>query len=114
MLRRVRSQLDARPTWLFSSGPIGGTPDGDRLIDTVCGPDTDAPLTLSKALSGLHVLGHATFPGKVSERASGMLERDVPRGDWRNFRQVVSWGRLLGDEIADVTDVRRSPRIRHA
>lgn len=114
LLRRVHGQLDGRPAWLFSSGPTGGTPEGEQLVRTACGPGTDAPQTLSKALQGLPVQGHATFAGKVSDRASGMLERDVPRGDWRSFRQIVSWGRMVGEEIADVTDLRRSPRIRRA
>ena len=29
-LRRMRSQLRERPLWLFSSGPIGGTPEIGR------------------------------------------------------------------------------------
>jgi len=114
LLRRVRGELSDRPIWLFSSGPIGGTPGGDALVATGCGGGTAVPSTLLPSLRGVPVLGHATFAGRVDARASGMLERDVPRGDWRDFRQVGSWGHLVGDEIAAVTTTRSGTGIRHA
>ena len=106
-LRRMNGELRHRPVWLFSSGPIGGTPDDDLRLATVCGPETAIPHTLERSLRGLDVLGHATFAGKVSDRALGMLERDFPRGDWRDFRQVGRWGRRVGEHAAANAHVTR-------
>jgi len=100
MLKRVRLELAGRPVWLFSSGPIGGTSQGEQLIACGCGGGTPAPPDLLQTLRGVSVLDHATFAGRVDERAGGFLERDVTRGDWRNFRQVSDWGHLVGEQIA--------------
>jgi menaquinone-dependent protoporphyrinogen oxidase len=110
LLRRVRPELAGTPVWLFSSGPVGGTADGEALIATGCGGGTAVPPELLPALQGVHVFGHATFPGRVDGRAVGMLERHFPRGDWRDFRQVTTWGRLVGDEILDAVPSQRSSR----
>jgi menaquinone-dependent protoporphyrinogen oxidase len=105
LLRRLRGQLDGRPTWLFSSGPIGGTLEGEQVIRTGCGAGTAVPATLAPSLVGFDLVGHATFAGKVDVSAGGMLERDLPRGDWRDFRQVVCWGREIGRELAPATQI---------
>src|SRR5665648_1117875 len=70
LLRRVRGELANRPIWLFSSGPIGGTPEGDALVATGCGGGTAVPSTLLSPLRGVPVLGHATFAGRVDARAA--------------------------------------------
>lgn len=99
-LKRVHPELTGRPVWLFSSGPIGGTTKGEELIECGCGGATPVPAGLAPALAGVRVLDHATFAGRVDERAGGLFEREVPRGDWRNFRQVSDWGHVLGEQIA--------------
>lgn len=111
LLRRVRGELAGAPVWLFSSGPVGGTADSEALIAAGCGGGTSVLPDLMPALRGAHVIGHATFSGRVDGRAVGMLERDFPRGDWRDFRQVASWGRLVGDEILDVVPSQRTSRV---
>lgn len=100
LLKRVHVGLTERPIWLFSSGPIGGTVQGEAVIECGCGGGTPVPAGLLPALQGIHVLDHATFAGKVDDRAAGIFEREVARGDWRNFRQVSDWGHLLGEQIA--------------
>lgn len=111
LLRRVRKELAAKPTWLFSSGPIGGTSQGEALIADGCGAGVVAPAALLPALQGLTILDHAMFAGRVDERAGGLLERDVPRGDWRNFRQISDWGHMVGDEVAAASRVRHVARV---
>lgn len=98
-VRRMRGQLRSRPTWVFSSGPIGGTPDGDARVAQACGLDTAVAGPLAASLRGLQVMGHATFGGKVGSRAVGMLEREVPRGDWRDLRQVRAWARQIAEQV---------------
>lgn len=107
-LCRLNGQLRDRPLWLFSSGPIGGTPDDDLIVDRVCGLATAIPRGLVRPLGGLEILGHATFPGRVSDHALGAFEKDLPRGDWRDFRQVKRWGHLVGDHAATVAHGARS------
>ncbi len=113
-LKRARTQLGDRPFWLFSSGPIGGTVRGEELIETGCGGGTPVPQPLLPLLGGVHLMDHATFAGRVDECASGFLERDVPRGDWRNFRQVNDWGHAVGEEIRPPRRVRSVARVRGA
>ena len=110
-LRRMRGQLRERPLWLFSSGPIGGTPAGEALLETCCGTDTKVPNTLVPSLGRLTVRGHATFGGRVDERAAGIFERYIPRGDWRDFEQVRAWTRGIGEQVPDlVAEPRRAAR----
>lgn len=110
-LRRTRGQLRERPLWLFSSGPIGGTPVGDALLETCCGTDTRVPDTLVPTLGGLTLRGHATFGGRVDERAASIFERYIPHGDWRDFEQVRAWARGIGEQVPDlVVEPRRALR----
>ena len=101
-VRRMRGQLRSLPTWVFSSGPIGGTPAGDALVAQARGPDPAVPESLGACLRGLQLMGHATFAGKVDSRAVGMLERDIPRGDWRDFAQVRAWARQIAEQVRAV------------
>lgn len=110
-LRRLRGQLRERPLWLFSSGPIGGTPAGEALLKARCGADTTVPDTLVPSLRGLSIRGHATFGGRVDERAAGIFERYIPHGDWRDFDQVRAWSRGIGEQVpALVGEPRRAAR----
>ena len=110
-LRRMRGQLRERPLWLFSSGPIGGTPAGEALLEARCGMDTTVPDTLVPSLRSLSIRGHATFGGRVDERAAGIFERYIPHGDWRDFDQVRAWARGIGEEVpALVGEPRRAAR----
>lgn len=97
-MRRLRGQLSERPLWLFSSGPIGGTPAGDALIERCCGVDAPVPDTLVRSLRGLDVCGHAMFGGRVDDRAASIFERYVPHGDWRDFDQVRTFARGIGEQ----------------
>jgi hypothetical protein len=38
---------------------------------------------------------HATVPGRITEEMSGLLERWVPRGDWRNIEAQRAWARSI-------------------
>jgi hypothetical protein len=39
--------------------------------------------------------GHITFPGMLGDYATGLLERWLPRGDWRDMSAIRSWGLSL-------------------
>jgi len=114
LLRRVCKGLAGKPTWLFSSGPIGGTAQGEAQIADGCGGGATMPAALLPAVDGLVVLDHAMFAGRVDERAGGLFERGIPRGDWRNFRQVSDWGHMVGDEVAAARRVHHVVRVAQA
>lgn len=95
MAKRVRA-LRERPLWLFSSGPIGGTPEADAELVRLCGLDTELPDCLTVALRGADVRGHATFAGRLDAKVAAGLDGLVPPGDWRNMALVREWARRVG------------------
>ena len=96
-LERHERALTRVPTWLFSSGPTGGSADADAKLATVRAVSTRAPALpeVARLARRIGALGHATFPGRVGEEVNGLLERWLPRGDWRDMGAVREWGRSL-------------------
>ena len=94
-----RGELEAHPTWLFSSGPTGGSPEAEAALRKSCGLDTPVPRGMAGAARRIQVRGHATFGGTIGVGATGMLARWMPRGDWRDFDQVKAWAGVICDEI---------------
>lgn len=90
--------LRARPTWLFSSGPIGEEP---FPVDE---PHDVAPLT---GVTGAR--GHALFPGRLDKERLGFAERAVvtamraPVGDFRDWAAVRAWAEAIADQLATST-----------
>jgi len=102
LLKRVRPQLRERPTWLFSSGPTGGTPDADAKVAAAAGNDSSVPPKgIEHEARRIGAREHITFPGKVSEEATGFLERWMPRGDWRDFDQIRAWAGSIHAQLTD-------------
>jgi menaquinone-dependent protoporphyrinogen oxidase len=96
-LERHERALARVPTWLFSSGPIGGTADADAKLAAVGAVSTNTPANpeVARLARRIGALGHATFPGRVGEEMNGLLERWLPRGDWRDLDAVRAWGSSL-------------------
>ena len=94
-----RSELEAMPTWFFSSGPTGGSPAQEAAVQRSCGFDTPIPRALTGVARQIQVRGHATFGGTIGEGATGMLGRWMPRGDWRDFDQVKEWAGVISDQL---------------
>jgi menaquinone-dependent protoporphyrinogen oxidase len=94
-----RGDLERLPTWFFSSGPTGGSPEAEAAVLRSCGLDTPVPRGMSGAARQIGVRGHATFGGTIGEGATGMLARWMPRGDWRDFGQVKEWAGRICNEI---------------
>ncbi len=92
------SLLRARPTWLFSSGPIGEPPfPPDEPHDV-------APIT---AVVGAR--GHALFPGRLEKDRLGFAERAMvtamraPVGDFRDWAAVRGWGEEIASALSATT-----------
>ena len=92
-LQRFERDLRAHPTWLFSSGPTGGTPEADaKVAEATAMPEVvRPPADVASRSARIGARGHATFGGCVSDQMTGLLERWMPRGDWRDLDQVRAW-----------------------
>jgi menaquinone-dependent protoporphyrinogen oxidase len=97
LVRKHREALRAMPTWLFCSGPTGGSPEAEAAVKAAGPGVVDA--SMRKIDVGAR--GHATFAGRVGDGIGGVFERFVPKGDWRDFEQVAAWGRQIAAELAE-------------
>jgi menaquinone-dependent protoporphyrinogen oxidase len=101
LVKHNERDLRERPTWLFSSGPTGGSPDSDAaVIETLANPTAKVPINeVADRFRRIGARGHVTFPGRVSEEANGLLERWMPRGDWRDFGAIKAWAGDIASEL---------------
>jgi menaquinone-dependent protoporphyrinogen oxidase len=82
---RYAAALAARPTWLFSSGPIGGKPLPEQAVD------------VSDIVEVTRAREHRLFGGRLDKRALGFAERAVvlaflvPEGDFRDWAEIRGW-----------------------
>jgi menaquinone-dependent protoporphyrinogen oxidase len=86
-------ELAARPTWLFSSGPIGDPPK----------PDGDAAVNVDGLVAASGAREHRLFTGRLDRSRLGLGERAVVRvvgaaeGDYRDWDDVREWaGTIAG------------------
>lgn len=107
LLKRHERELRACPTWLFSSGPTGGSDKTEPALEQAqASPGAIPPLKeVAQRAERISARGHATFPGKVGEEATGLLERWLPRGDWRDFDTIRRWASTIAGELAAVVPV---------
>ena len=101
-VRAHRAELRAMPTWLFCSGPTGGSLEGEAAVRDA-GPGV---VDTSMRRFDVGARGYATFAGRVGEGMAGPFDRWVPKGDWRDFEQIAGWGRQIAAELtaAEVAD----------
>jgi menaquinone-dependent protoporphyrinogen oxidase len=87
--------LSARPTWLFSSGPIGDPPR----------PDESQAVDVHDLLAKTRTRGHKLFAGKLDKGKLGFGERAVmlafraAEGDYRDWQEVEAWARTIAGEL---------------
>lgn len=97
LVKRLRGDLRGGPAvWLFSSGPLGGTPESDAVLADSTGLDRDLPPCFDGSLRGIDVRGHAVFAGRLEPRVAADLDVWVPHGDWRDMASVRDWARRVG------------------
>lgn len=90
---RLAPELRLRPTWLFSSGPLGDPP--------VTGQEAD----VSAYLEATGALEHRTFAGALDLCRLMYSERlmvralHAPVGDFRDLRAVESWADHIHAEL---------------
>ena len=108
-VQRNRALLAGRPTWLFSSGPIGtDTVDEEgRDVLVVCVPKEFAELR-----DAIHPRGEMVFFGAIdpAARPIGLAERLVslmpaargafPKGDFRDWPAIDAWADAIAHDLA--------------
>jgi len=86
--RRYAGELNGRPEWLFSSGPLDDSADAREI-----GPVTQA----ASAVAALHARQHVTFGGQLTDATKGFIARAMVRngkgGDFRNQQRIQEWSR---------------------
>ena len=114
-VERHREALLSRPTWLFSSGPIGTETTDAKGRDLL---ETSRPLEADELVSSVRAREWHVFYGSYdpSEPPVGVVERlgslftripairdAMPAGDFRDWPAIDAWA----DEIADVLGARQ-------
>lgn len=107
LVRRHAELLAARPTWLFSSGPLG-TSETDargRPLREVAAPEEVAEFEASIAPRGHVVFFGALVPSKLEFRDRTVRRLPVgrellPAGDFRDLAEVEAWSDTIAADLA--------------
>jgi menaquinone-dependent protoporphyrinogen oxidase len=90
------AELADRPTWLFSSGPVGHP----------LRPTEEDAVQIEDVLEGVQPREHRVFPGKLDKSRLNCCEwalvfaLRVKEGDYRNDGEVSTWASEIAAEIA--------------
>lgn len=91
---RVATETRGRPTWLFSSGPLGDPPK----------PEGD-PAQATELVAAVRPRDHRVFPGRLDRSRLSRMERAVvkmvraPEGDDRDFDEIRRWADRIADAL---------------
>lgn len=106
-VRRNHAVLATRPTWLFSSGPLGtATKDAQgRDLLVVSEPKEFAEFKVAIKPRGTQVFFGALDPSKLglSERLVRSLPAGralLPEGDFRDWNEIDAWAERIARELA--------------
>jgi menaquinone-dependent protoporphyrinogen oxidase len=96
-VERHAEELAARPTWFFSSGPIGDPPR----------PGADAAVKIDDLVTAAGAREHRVFAGRLEMRRLGLVQRAVARavhageGDFRDWGAIQEWATGIADDLED-------------
>lgn len=108
LVRRHRAELAAKPTWLFSSGPLGTEPLNEKGQDQ---KEAAVPKELPELAAAVSARGQAIFFGAwdptakpigIAERAMKLMPaaRDaLPAGDFRDWAEIEAWARSIAADL---------------
>jgi menaquinone-dependent protoporphyrinogen oxidase len=98
-VRRFEEELLDRPTWLFSSGPTGGSPKAEADMARILAEQPGPPGNIAKSARRIGIRGHRTFAGAVTDGTGGVFARWIPKGDWRDLDSVRAWATEIARTI---------------
>jgi len=110
-VRRNRALLAERPTWLFSSGPIGTDTVDAKGADVLV---ASVPREFAGLRDAIHPRDEKVFFGAMdpSARSIGFAERFVslmpaaraafPKGDFRDWPAIDAWADTIAQELTGV------------
>ncbi len=108
-VQRNRALLDERPTWLFSSGPVGTDAVDKQGRDVL---EVSAPREFAGFSEAIHPRGEKVFFGAMdpAARPIGFAERFValmpaarealPTGDFRDWPAIDAWADEIAKELS--------------
>lgn len=118
-MRRNQQALAARPTWIFSSGPLPGSskeaPDTDPVTNALGpadGPGSGGRKKVEELSAAIHPRDHRVFlgafdpndaPKAMSERFVRMMpaaKKILPAGDFRDWEAIETWAREIAATLA--------------
>jgi menaquinone-dependent protoporphyrinogen oxidase len=99
LVERHAEALSERPTWLFSSGPIGEPPK----------PEED-PVDVAPILEATNARDHRVFAGKLDKSSLRFVEKAImvavraPEGDFRDWGEIRAWTEGIAETLAGDSD----------
>ena len=93
-------ELATKPTWLFSSGPIGDPPK----------PGGHAAVKLGSTLEATGAREHRVFAGKLDKRRMTFADRAIvtavrsPDGDFRDWHEIADWAGEIAATLRGAQD----------
>ena len=93
------SELSSRPTWLFSSGPVG----------TPLKPEPEEAVKIGEIMAKTKAREHHVFTGRLDKRNLSLTERSIVKmvgvkdGDWRDWQDVGSWAVKIAKQLRKQT-----------
>jgi menaquinone-dependent protoporphyrinogen oxidase len=91
---RFLPDLQERPVWLFSSGPLGDPP-----------LPAEDPAGVKAIIDAARPKQHRIFAGRLNRSELGLVEKVVvatvraPDGDFRDREAARAWGREIADSL---------------
>ena len=85
--------ITTKPTWLFSSGPIG-----DPLK-----PEADTAIVIKDMVNKTRAIEHKLFAGKLDSNNLSLPEKLITKlfkttdGDFRNWDEITRWAKSIAE-----------------
>jgi menaquinone-dependent protoporphyrinogen oxidase len=98
MAQRLAGELNERPVWLFSSGPIGDPPKPE-----------EEPVDVAPILEATGARGHVVFAGKLDKSVLSFGERAIvaafkaAEGDFRDWDEIRNWAKEISEELTSMS-----------
>lgn len=101
VVKRFSGELQGKPVWLFSSGP---------LDDTAAQADLPPVKQVQRFMERIGARGHVTFGGRLPADAKGFPASAMAKthaGDWRDPEHIRRWTREV---LSALEQTARAPR----